>query len=209
MTLFIEALTARKLGLAISLAFWFFAAVLNSPALLSDHSVYGNDDTVHFNGKMQFNDDPTAWFNQARQCPEIDFEKTFGLRDGNTVTIGYDEGLECMGEAFINNCEEVWAAAAGRGSDIAAITMVGGQCAIAFRTELSEDYYACDPYGFFLEYMETIGQVIDLSESSFLNMMSENPVAGMANVLALQSVQYLNSRTYLESAFSTCSWIEL
>jgi len=204
MTLFIDALTARKLGLAISLAFWFFAAVLNSPALLSAHSDFGNNGSnLHMH-----DDNPSPWFDSARQCPDVDYQKIFGMGSGNTITAEFDEGLQCLGQAFLNDCEEVWATATD-GSDIAAITRVGGQCAIAFRTEMTKDYFACDPYGFFVEYMETIGQMIDMSESSFLEMMYKNPAAGLANVLALQSVQYLNNRIYLDSVFSTCSWIEL
>jgi len=42
------------------------------------------------------------WFSQASQCPDVDNEAAIGVQD-NTVTLAFDEGLNCLGEAFLNN----------------------------------------------------------------------------------------------------------
>lgn len=149
----------------------------------------------------------TDWFSQASQCPDVDKEAAIGVQD-NTVIMAFDEGLNCLGEAFLNDCEASWSGST-TGSDLMAVTRVDGTCMLAYRTELTEDFFACEPYGLFQEYYESVGQTLELSQPAFMEMIAENPSDAIANILILHSMTYMNDRDYLDATFTTCRWIDL
>ena len=147
------------------------------------------------------------WFAGAQECPDIDFESTFSQNEGAVAT-SFDGGLDCLGQAYVNNCQAAWAGST-TGSDEVLVTMNEDRCLVAYRTELTNDYLSCEPYRFFIEYLDSIGLPSDLSESDFMDTFREDYSDGMANVLALQSVEYLSDRDYLLETYQSCRWIEL
>jgi len=80
---------------------------------------------------------------------------------------------------------------------------------LAYRTELTEEFFACEPYGLFLDYMEPVGQTMELSQSAFMEMLAENSRAAIANVLILHSMTNMSDRDYLAATINLCRWIDL
>ncbi len=69
--------------------------------------------------------------------------------------------------------------------------------------------YACEPYGLFQDYYESVGQTLELSQPAFMEMLAEKPSDAIANILILHSMTYMNDRDYLDATFTTCRWIDL
>jgi len=199
-TLFLKTVVIISGVLIVALAADFKDAPKAKAANVSSASAPAKTKT---GGELQQSD----WFSQASQCPDANYEAAIGVQD-NTVTMAFDEGLNCLGEAFLNDCEASWSGSA-TGSDLVAVTPVDGTCMLAYRTELTEDFFACEPYGLFLEYYEAVGQTLELSQPAFMEMLAENPSALIANIIILHSMTYLNERDYLDATFTTCRWIDL